>query len=647
MSGSLTYLNLNNNNLNWNIPSYLNTFTVLNNLELSYNSLTGSIPDLSTLGTWAQIYLNNNLSWTVPSFSGSNLIEYVDVRENNLNFADLEPNLSTNLTISTFNYESQQNIGLTWSLVYSGTPLIITSVLAEDTDNHYVWEKDWNSISWQTGSSLSVTAPWVYTYQVTNDNVAWLTLISNPITVTEALPVINLSTNPTSVDADTYMIEWVVTSYTWWIQLVTNTWATINVMPSNWIFKERVPLEQNIANTITINAWNNSWNTGSTSVVITESGALDDFTWALEIEDSSDFYYTTTVYWTGITSATWVVFDQPVKFTTWSVVVSIPSDTEITRTDWSTFDATELGSEPATVTGWLGTNESSLWAMEFGLSLSSLGINFSKPIKVSFPVSWITNWTVTVKVKHGGTSTFVTTWLTNDPNATCSGWLASISSNIATVSSGIVTIYTCSASIFTAYSTSSSSWGGGGSGWLSIDYCPTWDTSGNYYDKKCSKDLTLTWTINTGSVLVYLNNKVYKNSKVNKVKEMLDKKIKKYSKQQELLNILSIKFLEKLDFYLSNKKILNKEKITLLKKEILSIYYNILSLLKNWKYKSDNDKINKLIVKLDKKNKTNSKEFIYNRNLFIYKLEYFVINKIKPTKTEKQELLELYKKLFK
>lgn len=79
----------------------------------------------------------------------------------------------------------------------------------------------------------------------------------------------------------------------------------------------------------------------------------------------------------------------------------------------------------------------------------------------------MTSGTIPVKVKHGGSSTFVTTGLTNDPTLTCNNTRvysgATITeTNIATVVGGIATIYTCAASVFTAYSTQTS--GGGSSG---------------------------------------------------------------------------------------------------------------------------------------------------------------------------------------
>lgn len=58
--------------------------------------------------------------------------------------------------------------------------------------------------------------------------------------------------------------------------------------------------------------------------------------------------------------------------------------------------------------------------------------------------------TIPVLVKHGGSSVFTTSGLTNNPNATCTNGIASSPSNTASVVNERATIYSCAASIFTA-----------------------------------------------------------------------------------------------------------------------------------------------------------------------------------------------------
>lgn len=151
--------------------------------------------------------------------------------------------------------------------------------------------------------------------------------------------------------------------------------------------------------------------------------------------------------------------------------VTLPAGTVITPATGTGFNASLITTASATVTSGLGTNEVSQGAIEFGIS--GVGLNFSKPIKIEIPAPSVTTSTIAVKVKHGGTSTFVTTGLTNNPSATCTNGIPSIASNIATVTSGVATIYTCSASTFTVVGTTTSSSnaitgaGGGGTSYAS------------------------------------------------------------------------------------------------------------------------------------------------------------------------------------
>ncbi len=152
--------------------------------------------------------------------------------------------------------------------------------------------------------------------------------------------------------------------------------------------------------------------------------------------------------------------------------VTLPASTVVTPATGTGFDLTALTTASATVTTGLGENESSNGAVEFGIS--SVGLHFDKPIKVEIPVPGVTASTITVKVKHGGSSSYVTTGLTNSSSATCTSGVPSVASNVATVTNGVATIYSCAASTFVAYSTatpsSGSSAGAGGAGANTANY---------------------------------------------------------------------------------------------------------------------------------------------------------------------------------
>lgn len=137
----------------------------------------------------------------------------------------------------------------------------------------------------------------------------------------------------------------------------------------------------------------------------------------------------------------------------------------------------------------------SQWAIEFGISGTS--VQFNKTVKIEIPVSTtLNNTNVKIFVSHNW-GVFGTNGLATAASS-CTNWVADVNVwNEVVVTSGVATIYTCAASQFAATTVTSqnttnnsSGWGG----WVSIDSCPTGDTSGSYYDGKCSKVITSTGT---------------------------------------------------------------------------------------------------------------------------------------------------------
>jgi hypothetical protein len=145
---------------------------------------------------------------------------------------------------------------------------------------------------------------------------------------------------------------------------------------------------------------------------------------------------------------TQITLKSPVAFTSGSGTGIIPNGTVITNASGGTFNPATINALIVTASG-LTSNQTSRGALEFGIS--NVGLNFSKPVKIQIPVPGYTSSTITVKVKHGGTSSYVTTGLTNSPTATCTNGVASSPSAVATVEFGIATIYTCAGSTFVAY----------------------------------------------------------------------------------------------------------------------------------------------------------------------------------------------------
>lgn len=162
-----------------------------------------------------------------------------------------------------------------------------------------------------------------------------------------------------------------------------------------------------------------------------------------------------------VTVGTWtnVVFNP-----TGNVRVTIPSSTVITPVGTGTFDSTAILLSTTSVSSGLGTNEQSVASVDFGVG-SGVGLNFSIPIRIDIPVPGYTDSTISVKVRHAGSSSFTTSGLTNNPNTTCTNGVPGVASAVATVSGAVATIYTCQASTFTTYRViSTSSSGGGGIG---------------------------------------------------------------------------------------------------------------------------------------------------------------------------------------
>lgn len=178
---------------------------------------------------------------------------------------------------------------------------------------------------------------------------------------------------------------------------------------------------------------------------------------------------------------------QAVQVSNNGINIVIPNWTVIWTANWSSFDVNQIQTSLlATLPIALATSEQEVWKISFWINWQKL--NFSKPVKISIPVS-TTKSTVKIKVKHSGIDWYQTNSLTDTLTSSCNNGIASPSSNIAPVSSWIATIYTCSASQFVAVvdvvTSSSSSWWGGWWSRLYKDNCPDWDFSPSYYDRSC------------------------------------------------------------------------------------------------------------------------------------------------------------------
>ncbi len=219
--------------------------------------------------------------------------------------------------------------------------------------------------------------------------------------------------------------------------------------------------------------------------------------------------------WSSLMSASSLTFHAQVNFDidvpwVWLGIVTIPDWTTITDHNSGTLDLSQLSFSWITAESILSFNDVYLrWAMSFWMP--NLNLDFSKPIKIWFPV-WSYTWsTIEMEVKHHWDLYFWSGWLTHLSWATCNWWMASTWNNIATVSWGIAEIYTCSASEFWAFEENDDHW------WnLSPEITQTWTISKitdsyyhldwirfnqswawivHYWTWSSSWDLTQTWEI--------------------------------------------------------------------------------------------------------------------------------------------------------
>lgn len=129
-------------------------------------------------------------------------------------------------------------------------------------------------------------------------------------------------------------------------------------------------------------------------------------------------------------------------------------------------------------------------------------------------VTWVNTWT-TVSIIGGQYKIWIGSYTSS--SWTVNNWdlitvMLTSTNNYSTPSSLTLDIGWVS-SIFkvtTKNAPSTWGWGGGGTGWTAVDYCPNWDTSPSYYDNECTSittttsswittvvEKTSTWTITT------------------------------------------------------------------------------------------------------------------------------------------------------
>jgi len=529
-------------------------------------------------GTW---YVYESWTWFVLTWTWNNdkylCAKAVDLAWNK-SYKYSSNDINIDLSDPTASVEYTPSFTTSWSVIAT---LTWYSEIITITNNS--WS---NTYTFNSNGSFTFE----YTDQAWN---TWTT-IAEVDYIDSISPIVNIESESLTIDSDTYFINWKIIWWTWSVNISWGSWTVSATIWDSWTFKAKILLKQNTINTLIVTAIDEAWNTWTWSIVVTESDSADEFSWVTDISVNDIWLVADSSSW-SFSSTTKVTINQSVSFSSWDMSISLPSWVEIINSSWWVFNATKLAVAFVPKVVWLWINESSVWAVSFGVW--DVWLHFSKPVKIEIPVTWVTSSTIKVKVKHIWTSDFVTTGLTANPGSTCTNGIPQNPSVTATVLSWIAVIYTCSASEFAAYEVFHTS--GHGRWALASEniaednkYKDEHNWTNNQENKNNENEDIKVWKlINADS------NHEEITIIINKITENLNNILKKKGKLTDK-NLLRIKdnILENLKKYLLASKY-NKKSI---EKEIILLYKNFLKELnKVEKYFSNNPRLNKATKKID------------------------------------------------
>ncbi len=177
----LRILSLDYNNLSGTMPKWLGNLNNLYSLKLNKNNFYGNVPDtLRNLAKLKYLYLSFNKFDYFPDLSAlSSVLTNVEIRNNNLTFEDIEPNM----VFQSFFYSPQDSVGEETDTTLTVGDSITFSVDVGGSANHYQWYKDGEALSGDTLSvykidSVKASDSGTYICRITNDIVSGLTLYS-------------------------------------------------------------------------------------------------------------------------------------------------------------------------------------------------------------------------------------------------------------------------------------------------------------------------------------------------------------------------------------------------------------------------------------------------------------------------------------
>lgn len=151
-------------------------------LSLPANKLTGPVPDaLVDIDALQTINLSGNSITAIPDFTLNDQIISLNVSNNKLSFASLEPNAS----VPGLSYNTQADLGTaTESLIAAGAPVQLT-VNAGGDKSQYQWKRNGQAVAGANApvysiASISRANMGEYVVEVTNPLLPGLTLKSAP-----------------------------------------------------------------------------------------------------------------------------------------------------------------------------------------------------------------------------------------------------------------------------------------------------------------------------------------------------------------------------------------------------------------------------------------------------------------------------------
>lgn len=189
------------------IPAGIYGLTDLEILTLGSNQLTGTISsDINNLSMLKKFVIYDNNFVDFPDLSSLANIEFLNIRENQFTFEDIEPNIG--VSSGSFYYSPQAMIGEVVSLAPNTGAPVELSVSVGGEQNVYQWYKDGIAIPDSDSPVFTIQtfdsdSAGVYKCEITNDIATALTLESGNMYVDVPISTFNIDLNVDPLGAGT------------------------------------------------------------------------------------------------------------------------------------------------------------------------------------------------------------------------------------------------------------------------------------------------------------------------------------------------------------------------------------------------------------------------------------------------------------